>query len=124
MVEQERSYAKKGVAQMKKQKLWRSWFVILIIVVLGVVLSLFMPWSAFGLSSHPHPAQSYDEAAQRVAVLRAGQASDMNPDCLTQFMTHGQKVQHVIVMVHGYTNCPAQFLQLGQRFYDLGGIGA
>ena len=76
---------------MKKQKRWRSWFMILIIVVLVVVLSLFIPWSAFGLSSHPHPAQSYDEAAQRVAALRADRTSDMNPDCLTQFMTHGQK---------------------------------
>jgi len=44
----------------------------------------------------------------------------MVPECITQFMTHGQKTDKVIIFVHGYTNCPAQFKELGQRFYDLG----
>jgi carboxylesterase len=44
----------------------------------------------------------------------------MIPDCTTQFMTHGQKTDKVMIFVHGYTNCPAQFKELGQRFYDLG----
>lgn len=35
-------------------------------------------------------------------------------------MTHGQPVERVIVLVHGYTNCPQQFHELGQRFYYLG----
>src|SRR6185503_9544167 len=34
--------------------------------------------------------------------------------------THGQKVERAILLLHGYTNCPQQFLELGQRFYDLG----
>lgn len=29
-------------------------------------------------------------------------------------------MQHVILLVHGYTNCPAQFGKLGRQFYDLG----
>ncbi|HXV98240.1 MAG TPA: alpha/beta fold hydrolase [Anaerolineae bacterium] len=35
-------------------------------------------------------------------------------------MTHGQKVERVIVLLHGYRNCPAQFHQLGLTFYELG----
>jgi carboxylesterase len=35
-------------------------------------------------------------------------------------MTHGQKTNKVIIFAHGYTNCPVQFKELGQHFYDLG----
>ncbi len=44
----------------------------------------------------------------------------MNPLCQVQLMTHGQKVSRVIVLVHGYTNCPEQFHALGQKFFDAG----
>lgn len=44
----------------------------------------------------------------------------MNPVCQTQFLTHGQKVERAILLLHGYTNCPQQFLELGQRFHVLG----
>ena len=97
------------------------WLVILIIaVLLGLVISLFIPWNVSGLSSHPNPAKSYPEAVQRIEAMQSNNAAKMNPDCITQFMTHGQKAQQVIVMVHGYTNCPKQFQELGQRFFDLG----
>ena len=99
----------------------RSWIVLLIIaLVLGFAGSLFIPWNVRSLSSQPRPAQNYDEAVGRIDALLAGRESQMNPDCLVQFMTHGQKVQNAIVLVHGYTNCPAQFRELGQDFYDLG----
>jgi len=45
----------------------------------------------------------------------------MNPDCFMQFTTYGQKVERVIVLVHDYTNCPAQFHESGELFYDWGG---
>jgi len=99
----------------------RWWFVLLIvIVVLGIVVGLFIPWNIGTLLSHPRPVQSYAEAVQRIEALRAYKASNVNPVCRVQFLTHGQKVERTIVLVHGYTNCPQQFRELGQRFYDLG----
>jgi alpha-beta hydrolase superfamily lysophospholipase len=97
---------------------WLSFCII--IVVLGLIGILFVPWDLGSLSSYPHPVQSYDEAVQRIAVLHADRIALMNPDCVAQFMTHGQKVEQAIVFVHGYTSCPAQFQELGQRFYDQG----
>ena len=44
----------------------------------------------------------------------------MNPVCRLQFLSHEQQVERAIVFVHGYTNCPQQFRELGQRFFDLG----
>lgn len=110
---------------MKTQKsITRTRLIRIGLSILAIILlfaaSLFIPWNVGALTSHPHPAQNYEEAVQRIDALKANRASEMNPDCVTQFMTHGKKVDHVIVLVHGYTNCPAQFHDLGQRFYDLG----
>ena len=98
----------------------RQIMITIILILLGLVASLFIPWNVGSLTSHPHPLQSYGEAVQRIDALKANRAPEMNPDCVTQFMTHGKKVEHAIILVHGYTNCPAQFRELGQRFYDLG----
>ena len=98
----------------------RRFMLLLLAIVLGILIALFIPWNAWALSSNPQPLQTYDEAVMRIESLRAERGSEMNPDCLLQFLTHGQKVQHAIILVHGYTSCPAQFVQLGQQFYDLG----
>jgi esterase/lipase len=98
----------------------RRFFIPLTIVLLGILSALFIPWNVWTLSSHPNPIQNYGEAIQRIETLRAARQSEMNPDCLVQLLTHGEKVQHAIILVHGYTNCPAQFRELGQELYDRG----
>ena len=35
-------------------------------------------------------------------------------------MTHGERTGEAIVFVHGYTNCPRQFVQLGELFFKRG----
>jgi carboxylesterase len=35
-------------------------------------------------------------------------------------MTHGGPTEVVVVLVHGLTNCPRQFVELGERIYDTG----
>ena len=101
-----------------KQILW------VILVILGIlvviVIVIITPWNYSNLASHPNPVQSYDEAVQRINALRAQETAGMNPVCTPQFMTHEKKVERAIVIVHGYGNCPQQFHELGQRFYDLG----
>jgi len=77
------------------------------------------PWNISRLSSHPQPVQSYAEAIQRIEILREQERTGMNPVCQLQLMTHEKKVDRAIIFVHGYTNCPQQFKELGQRFYDL-----
>jgi carboxylesterase len=72
------------------------------------------------LTSHPHPAQSYLEATARIEALRAQEASGMSPGGRLQFLTHGGEMERVIILVHGYTNGPQQFQELGGRFFDLG----
>lgn len=72
------------------------------------------------LTSHPRPAKSYTEALQRFSTLQAKDQEKMNPLCLAQLMTHNKQTDRAIVLVHGYTNCPQQFHELGVQFYNAG----
>ncbi len=85
-----------------------------------LIFILFTPWNTANLTSQSNPVLNYDEAIQRINVLKEQEPPAMNPVCRTQFLTHGQATDRVIVFVHGYTNCPQQFYQLSQRFYELG----
>ncbi len=106
----------------KAVKGFRPWWIILLIlaILLAAVWIIIIPWNVTNLASHPHPAQSYEEAIRRIEALQALEPQDMNPVCRLQLMTHGDKVDRTIILVHGYTNCPQQFRDLGQDFYDAG----
>jgi pimeloyl-ACP methyl ester carboxylesterase len=72
------------------------------------------------LISTPNHATTYDEAVARIAQLQAADAAIVDPMCEVQLMTHGAKTNKVIVFLHGYTNCPRQFVPLGQMFFEAG----
>src|SRR5512146_1828842 len=72
------------------------------------------------LLSHPDPVATYAEALERIQTW-AGQApADILPEGRLQFLSHGRKTDAAVVFVHGYTNCPQQFLALGQLFFERG----
>jgi len=87
---------------------------------LALLIVLFWPVSVKGYTSHPGPVQGYSQAEMQIQSMQKQEASDHKPVCQTQFMSHGEKVQRVIVFIHGYTNCPHQFVELGKLFYAEG----
>jgi carboxylesterase len=106
---------------MRKKRVLLGAVIILGAIVLCAVVVLFRPMSVRGLTSNPDPAGDYAAAVERIESLQAQEASlGLTPLCQLKFMTQGQKTEQAIVFVHGYTNCPEQFGELGQRFYDLG----
>jgi carboxylesterase len=98
----------------------KRFLTVITIFVISILIAAFLPWNAWALTSNPHPVQTYEQAMRQIEALRAERQSEMSSDCLLQLLTHGKKVQRAIVLVHGYTNCPAQFAELGQQFYELG----
>lgn len=62
------------------------------------------------------PAASYAEALARVDSIRAREGSDLNPACHTRVLGSGAKSANVIVLLHGFTNCPKQFDSLAADF--------
>jgi esterase/lipase len=99
---------------------WRNFLTIGFGFTLLILSVLFRPWGLKQLQSHPNPVTDYAGAVTEIAKLRSETAPDLSPAGQLLFLTHGRQVKRVIVFVHGYTNCPRQFQQLGGRFFILG----
>jgi len=89
------------------------------LLVLVIVIALFHRWNIDNLKSHSNPVKSYAEAVQRFKAIQDAEIS-LNLSCQATLRSHGDKTERVIVFVHGYTSCPAQFAKLGDLFYDKG----
>ena len=57
---------------------------------------------------------------QRVRALIDADGPEIAPGCGTIFLSHGRPTDHVIVFLHGLTNCPAQFDSLGRLCFERG----
>jgi pimeloyl-ACP methyl ester carboxylesterase len=66
------------------------------------------------------PATDYDAAIARYAEVQAAEDDAINPVCRSKIMTHGVKTEHVIVLVHGITNCPQQFAEFAPLLFERG----
>ncbi len=63
------------------------------------------------------PYQSAVDIAQGLTAL---DGPNVNPVCHTRLYTHGHRTERSLVLLHGFTNCPAQFDELGRRFFARG----
>jgi alpha-beta hydrolase superfamily lysophospholipase len=70
--------------------------------------------------SQPDPAPDHATALEKFAALQALDGDDVNPVCRSQLLTHGAKVERAIVLMHGMTNCPAQYTKLAPLFFERG----
>lgn len=94
-------------------------FVALVFLVIRVVAR---PQSD-DLEAYPEdPATDYEMAMARLAQVNVQEASiaGLNPVCHTTAITHGHKTERVIILMHGMTNCPAQFVEFAPLFYERG----
>ncbi len=71
-------------------------------------------------SNRPHPAIDFSAASRRIAALQALDTEQVNPVGRTIWLSQREKRERAIVFLHGYTNCPRQFAQLGERFFERG----
>src|SRR4051812_40778783 len=62
------------------------------------------------------PAQSYDEAHARFEELLREDTDAVDPESRSRLLGPGRRTQRAIVLFHGLTNAPLQFLTLAERF--------
>jgi carboxylesterase len=96
--------------------LWAS----LAVVLLGAALLMRPLTTPPELRSKPRPAKSYEHAVALVRELSNADTSAISTECRTLFMNHGGRTPRVVVMLHGLTNCPAQFEVLGRLCFERG----
>jgi carboxylesterase len=89
-------------------------------VIIGVV-TVALLWAASPrLRPHPDPAADYAQALARYERLRAEDGPEVSGECGTRLLTHGHRTGRAIVLLHGLTNCPAQFDSLARLFFAEG----
>src|SRR5688572_18530458 len=72
-------------------------------------------------TSRAGPVANHEEALVRVKTLQEAEDQDLTRDvCITKLYDHGKQTEHVIVLMHGFTNCPEQFNELGRQHFDAG----
>jgi carboxylesterase len=84
---------------------------------LPVVLGINMPRTRGAFS---FPAASYFAAAERVAQRQSEDDSISVPGAGSILMTHGEKTPRAYVLLHGFTDSPKQFEELGKRLFATG----
>jgi len=88
--------------------------------VLGAVW-LLRPLTFEDLVSTPDPAHSYDETMERWARTQAREAElPLHDGGRTIVLTHGYQTERVFVLLHGLTNAPRQFRELGEELFATG----
>jgi Alpha/beta hydrolase family len=68
----------------------------------------------------PGEPPPYDEAVRNVRKLAAIISPKIRPECAVQLLEHGHPTEKVFVLLHGLSNCPAQFAKLGRLLFERG----
>jgi alpha-beta hydrolase superfamily lysophospholipase len=87
-----------------------------------VVLAAYVLWPLAPAlpAAHPDPARSYDESLARFERLLVKEPGGLVPGCEPRLLTHGRRTPRVVVLFHGFTNCPQQFGLFGDRCFSAG----
>lgn len=89
-----------------------------LLVLLAV--ALFTPVLDRDLASDADPATSYAEGMARADTLLAADGDDINPVCRSRVYDQGERSDVAVVLLHGFTNCPAQWDAVAQAYADAG----
>jgi pimeloyl-ACP methyl ester carboxylesterase len=99
-----------------------KWVGIVVGVLLAVLVALALwPASTAGLASSPEPQTDYEAAVAEIDAIREQEVRDgVIEQCLSRALTHGEKTERAVVLVHGLTNCPKQWELFGQEAFRRG----
>ncbi len=89
----------------------------LLVLAAGLLLS---PLAPGNLVSHARPATTYAAGIRIVDSLTALAGPGISSECRSECFTHGGRTGRVIVLLHGLTNCPAQFDSLARLAFATG----
>jgi esterase/lipase len=72
--------------------------------------------------SHPiAPPPTYEDAAARIARRQAADDSVVVPGSRSILLTHDRRTPRAFVLLHGFTNSPSQFQDVGERLFAMTG---
>ncbi len=91
--------------------------VLLLLVLLGMAL---WPLTGSDLVLRSKPVEGYEAAQAMIAKLQQAAPEGILPECQGTVLDHGHPTEEVYVLLHGLTNCPAQFREFGEMLFAAG----
>ena len=98
----------------RRRRRW-PWYAAAGLVVLLAIVG-WTPVLDADLSGDPDPTTDYAQAIAGAEALRALDGDDVAERCRSRIIDHGAPTEHAVVLLHGYTNCPAQFDLFAQAY--------
>jgi carboxylesterase len=93
----------------------------LLALVIPLGLAGFVVMRVPSFQSVPQPAISFDQALEKFQDLRVSESDlPLRDDGGSLLLHHGRKTERAFVLLHGLTNCPAQFALLAQILHASG----
>lgn len=109
---------------VKQGKVAKRMLVIGLLAATGGIVLKALTWNiSDGLETYTDdPALDYETARTRFARMQAQEEADatLNPVCRLKLLAHGRKMERVIILMHGMTNCPEQYAELAPMFFAQG----
>ena len=91
------------------------------LVIIGLIgVFAFTPLLDGDLSSHAQAQASTSEAAALEARIKAQDGPDINPICKSIIIDSGRKEARSVVLLHGFTSCPAQWATVAKAYAAAG----
>jgi carboxylesterase len=93
----------------------------ILLAVLGLITAFaVVPIDTRSLGSVSHPTIDHAASVARFAAVAQAERDSTMVDARSALLDHGVRTSRVIVLVHGFTNSPRQFRELGQLLFDRG----
>ncbi len=86
----------------------------------ALLLIAWWPSRSAAFTAPNAPAPDYESARTLAAVRLSNPPADVRPEGRSRILDHGHRTRDVYVLLHGLTNCPAQFRLLAAQLHDRG----
>ena len=103
---------------VKKIAKWLG--ILLLVLVTAFLLIGLIPVPNDGYPSSPEPMGSYEASASRVNAILEEEMPITNETSRSIFFDTGERTDEVYVLIHGLTNAPKEFAELGGLLHDRG----
>ena len=91
------------------------------VVLAPIVALMAIPVPTNGLAAELDATVDYEQSLERFREISSrDDSSGVFEPCQSQRLEHGRRTEQVVVLFHGLTNCPKQFIDLGQELFDDG----
>ena len=91
------------------------------LLILAIVALMVIPMSQPAAAPPPDPAADYAAAVARFDVITAEEERlGVFEPCRSRLLTHGQKAEIAVVLFHGLTNCPKQWVEFAEQVHAQG----